>query len=263
MKYLAFGIGLVLSACGDSQTIRDAPAPMPLKSGTEFLTLETQALQADTFANPAMLWVDRGQTLFTKPVDMGMGIEKACADCHSETTRPLTQSATHFPKLDEKSGALVNLEEQINLCRIRYQNTTALDYESQDLLALTAYTAHQSNGQAISVNATPKTLKNFENGKDYFFTKRGQMNFSCAQCHDENWGKKLRGDTISQGHGNGFPAYRLEWETIGSLHRRFADCDRGVRAQPLELGSETYTDLELYLAVRGNGLDIETPAIRR
>ena len=94
-------------------------------------------------------------------------------------------------------------------------------------------------------------------------TRRGQLNFSCQQCHDETWGKRLRGDTISQGHGNGFPAYRFEWEGFGSLHRRLYDCDTGVRAEPFPLGSQTYVDLEYYLAIRASGLPVESPGIRR
>ena len=91
----------------------------------------------------------------------------------------------------------------------------------------------------------------------------GTISLSCHQCHDENWGKRLRGDTISQGHGNGFPAYRLEWQTLGSLQRRIRDCDAGVRAEPKAFGDPTYIDLELYLSTRASGLNLESPAIRR
>ena len=102
-----------------------------------------------------------------------------------------------------------------------------------------------------------------ENGKNYFYTRRGQLNLSCHQCHDQNWGRKMRGDTVSQGHINGFPTYRNDWQTLGSSHRRFEACDIGVRAEPLPLGSQTYIDLEVYLKARGNGLSVETPSIRR
>ena len=271
MKPIGFCLFLLLVSCSDETRIQTDTlalnnseitdiAPVPLISGTEFLTEETRALQNDSFANPALLWVDRGENLFFKTMASG----KACADCHSDNTvLPLTESATTFPKHNPITGTLINLEGQINLCRVQYQDETALPYESQDLLALTTYTAQLSKGQTVSMDVTAANRKNFLNGKTYFFTRRGQMNFSCAQCHDDNWGKKLRGDTISQGHGNGFPTYRLEWENLGSLHRRFADCDSGVRAEPLKLGAQTYIDLELYLAVRARGLTVETPSIRR
>ena len=89
------------------------------------------------------------------------------------------------------------------------------------------------------------------------------MNLACDQCHDRNWGKQLRGDTISQGHPTAFPGYRMEWQRAGSLHRRFRDCDIGVRAEPLPLGSEGYKALELYLAWRAGDLPIEVPGVRR
>ena len=110
---------------------------------------------------------------------------------------------------------------------------------------------------------TPENEAQFKRGRAYFYTRRGQLNLSCSNCHNQNWGKQLRGDTISQGHGNGFPAYRFEWQNIGSLHRRFRDCDMGVRAEPLPYGSATYIALELYLAERSKGLTVETPAVRR
>lgn len=271
MKSLKFGLCLLLISCGDgpaasidnpaalSTTHHKIDAPSLLKSGTEFLKKETRALQDDDFANPALLWVDRGEALFNEMTASG----KACADCHSATSRPLTHSAATFPKYNVESGTLLNLEGQVNSCRIKHQDEPPLAYESQELLALTTYTASLAKGQTLKVEVDAHTRQNYQNGKTYFFTRRGQMNFSCAQCHDDNWGKKLRGDTISQGHGNGFPAYRLEWESLGSLHRRFSDCDSGVRAEPLALGAQTYIDLELYLAVRGSGLKVETPAIRR
>ena len=114
-----------------------------------------------------------------------------------------------------------------------------------------------------NVEISDRTASYLDQGRDYFLTRRGQFNLSCQQCHTENWGKRLRGDTISQGHSNGFPAYRFEWQSIGSLHRRLRDCDTGVRAEPLLFGDETYIALELYLAARGGGLEVETPAVRR
>ncbi len=263
MKFKLMVTALILMSCESASyttSYDNAPTqPTPLKSGTEFLTPETRALQSDSFANPAFLWVDRGETLFFQTPISG----QACSNCHTESVRPLKDSATQFPKFNSKTQTLFNLEAQINYCRVTYQQEPQLAYETEDLLALTAYTASRSKGRPLTVAVTQETESNFKNGRDYFFTRRGQMNFSCTQCHDRHWGQKLRGDTISQGHGNGFPAYRLEWESLGSLHRRLSDCDRGVRAEPLPLGSQTYIDLEFYLAVRATGLAVETPAIRR
>ena len=89
------------------------------------------------------------------------------------------------------------------------------------------------------------------------------MNLSCAHCHDRNWGKKLLAETITQGHGNDYPAYRLEWQTLGSLQRRVRACFFGVRAEMPTYGAQALLDLELYLAWRGRGLPVGAPGVRR
>lgn len=251
-------IGLVfclISACGapEGDTTQQGLSPEDVRSGTSFLKPETRAMQDDEFANPGYLWVDRGNALF----DAG---DKPCSTCHDGG---LGGIAASYPRIDQTSGELVNLEGQINLCRVRHQGLPPLDYESEDLLSLTAYIANQSKGMPATVSIEGAARPHFENGKAYFFTRRGQYNFSCAQCHDEHWGKSLRADTISQGHLNGYPAYRLEWQDFGSSHRRLRDCDWGVRAEPLDYGDQTYIDVELYLAHRAHGLPLESPAVRR
>ncbi len=248
----------LLAACAQDQTFTDT-TPTSIKSGFEFLTPETQALQSDTFANPGMLWVDRGRALFDEMAQRS----PSCQSCHSGDQNQIDSAAATYPKIDPQSGTLLNLEGRINYCRVTYQLKDPLAYETDDLLSLTAYVGSLSQGARLSTQLTPENRSHYETGEIYFYTRRGQLNLSCAQCHNENWGRKIRGDTISQGHGNGFPAYRFEWESLGSLHRRLSDCDAGVRAEPHALGSQAYLYLELYLAVRASGLDVETPAVRR
>lgn len=250
---------LAVAACHPSEPERSRQSTIPkedLRSGSDYLTPETLAQQEDDFENPGYLWVERGERLFS----MASGAETPCSECHDDGLKGV--SAT-YPKFDDTLGRLINLEARINLCRSEHQSLPALDYESEDLLAITAYVANQSRGMPLAVPLTEAARDNYERGKEYFYTRRGQFNLSCEQCHVENNGRKLRGDTISQGHPNGFPAYRFEWQTFGSLHRRLQDCDTGVRAEPFDLGSDTYLDLEYFLSVRANGLEIETPAIRR
>lgn len=255
------GLIMVLTLAAGCERADPPPVATPLakqdiQSGYAFLTADTQALQDDDFANPGLLWVDRGEALFQSSADT----ETTCASCHAGG---MSGVAARYPAIDAASGKLFNLEGRINFCRTEHQGLTPLDYETDDLLALTAYVANQSAGMPSDVETGGAATAAFERGRDYFLTRRGQFNLSCQQCHTENWGKQLRGDTLSQGHGNGFPAYRLEWQSLGSLQRRLRDCDTGVRAEPLPYGSETYIALELYLAARSQGLKLESPAVRR
>ncbi|HAE27217.1 MAG TPA: sulfur oxidation c-type cytochrome SoxA [Hyphomonas adhaerens] len=262
MRHLSLLV-LVLAGCGSPQDqyAQDSQIlPADIRSGYEFLQPETQSLQDDDFANPGFLWIDKGEALFNRHPDNG---KRTCASCHTEDSRPVADAAAHYPAIDEQTGKLVNLEGRINLCRERYQQLPPLEYESEDLLSLTAYISNLARGVPIAVDITGPARKYFDAGEDYFFLRKGQFNLACSQCHNEHWGDKLRGDTISQGHGNAFPAYRMEWQTFGSLHRRLRDCDTGIRAEPLEYGSETYTAVELYLAKRAEGLAMESPGIRR
>jgi len=229
-----------------------------LKSGSAFLGQDLRSLQADEFANPGMLWVERGEKLWREPAGKK---SLACAGCHKEAD--MRGVAARYPRIDSRSGKFLNLERRINRCRAERMDAEPLRYESDELLALTAYLARQSRGVPIAVSIEGPARAHFEAGRASYNLRRGQMNLACSHCHDANWGKRLLTETISQGHPNAYPAYRLEWQTMGSLERRIRACLSGIRAEMLPYGSKEYLDLELYLAWRAQGLPIETPGVRR
>lgn len=231
-----------------------------LKSGSAFVSADLRSLQADEFANPGTLWVERGEKLWREPA----GRKKlSCASCHQEAKSSMRDVATHYPQIDAESGRLINLEGRINLCRARRMGAEPLRYESEELLSITAYVARQSRGAPTNVSIDGAARAHFDAGQAAYRLRRGQMNLSCAHCHDANWGKRLLSETISQGHPGAYPAYRMEWQTLGSLERRLRACLSGIRAEMLPYGSPEYLDLELYLAWRAQGLPIETPGVRR
>lgn len=246
--------GVLRAGAGQADEFQDLPRAV-LVSGLEFVTAETRALQADDFANPALLWVDRGRNLF----ETGNGVP-SCRQCHADD---LEGAYTRYPRYDAQAEMLVSASDRINLCRKQHQGLAPLPADDDVLLAITMYVASLSQGMPYAVAVTGDAERYFKQGRDYFFRRRGQLNLACYQCHDQNWGKKLRGDTISQGHPTAFPGYRMEWQSAGSLHRRIHDCDVGVRAEPHPQGSDAYKSLELYLAWRSGNLPIEAPGVRR
>jgi sulfur-oxidizing protein SoxA len=143
------------------------------------------------------------------------------------------------------------LEQRINLCRVRHQQAPPLAYESRDLLALTAFVARQSRGLAIEAGADPQLAPFVAKGHELFMHRQGQLNLGCTNCHDDNWDKHLAGSAITQAQPTGYPLYRLEWQSLGSLERRLRACMTGIRAQPYD-----------YLMTRARGLPVETPAVR-
>jgi sulfur-oxidizing protein SoxA len=232
----------------------------PLPSGTTFLTDNLKAQQADEAANPGMLWVSEGARIWDLPQGAA---GKSCASCHGKAEESMKGVAARYPAVDAKTGRLLNLEARINLCQAEKQNAAAYAYESEEMLSITAFVARQSLGMPMHVDVSGAAAPFYEAGKAFFYQRQGQLNLSCANCHEKNAGRTLRGDTISYGLGNGYPAYRLEWQAVGSLHRRLRACSLGVRAVQFGYGSPEYVDLELYLAKRAEGVPIETPAIRR
>jgi L-cysteine S-thiosulfotransferase len=239
-----------------------AAADIPLsdrRSGYEFMGRDTRAMQDDDATNPAMLWVLDGEALWNRKAG---ATDKACADCHGEAGKSMKGVAARFPVFDFSIKKLINLDQRINLCRIEQQKAPALQLESRDLLALSAYVGRQSRGMPIDIEASEKLQPFLDAGRAAFSRRQGQLNISCAQCHDERSGARLAGNPIPQAHPTGYPIYRLEWQGVGSLQRRLRNCMIGVRAEPYEYGSPEFVELELYLMWRARGMKLETPAVR-
>lgn len=231
-----------------------------MTSATEFLPPEIKAQQDDDTLNPGMLWVERGEKLWATPSGKA---NKSCADCHGGAAASMRGVAARYPAVDTASGRLLNIEGRINKCRTDHMGDAPLPYESDDLIGLTALLALQSRGMPIAVATGGAAASHVEAGRRFFFERQGQLNLACSQCHDDNVGKRLRGDRISSGLPGAYPVYRLDWQKMGSLHRRLRACALGVRAEQLDYGAPEYVDLELYLAARAAGTVVEAPGVRK
>ncbi|MDB5947051.1 MAG: soxA [Ramlibacter sp.] len=253
-RLAALGALALLLGCATPQ-----PRPDPRRSGFDFMGVEIQAMQRDDSANPAMLWVQEGQVLWNTPQGRA---GKSCAGCHAAAESSMRGVAARYPAWEAALSRPVNLGSRINLCRERQQQLPPLAADNQQMLSLEAYVAHQSRGLPIAPDPDPRLEPFRARGAQLFAQRMGQLDLSCAQCHDQLAGRKLAGSVIPQGHPTGYPLYRLEWQGIGSLQRRLRGCMTGVRAEPFAAGSVEFVELELHLASRAMGMLLETPAVR-
>lgn len=264
----------MLALMADASAQQRGIALDQLKSGREFLGAELRAMQDDDFSNPGLLWVERGQVLWrTQPASVtgsalpALGTKpQSCAGCHGELSGAASAMrgvAARYPAIDRASGRLFNLEDRIRDCRSQRQGLPAPAFESEELLSLTAALSHASRGLPIQVRIDGAAKPAFEAGQKLFYQRIGQLNLSCAHCHEASWGRTLYAERISQGHPNAHPIYRLDWQNLGSLERRLRACFFGIRAALPAFGSSELRELSLFLAWRAQGVEIEAPGVRR
>jgi len=233
-------------------------APDARRSGFDTMGPRIQAMQRDDEQNPGMLWVADGEVLWKKI----FGISFSCAHCHGDAKKSMRGVAARYPDWDPIDKKPVDLTQRINLCRTRHQLVLPLPPESEEMLGLEAYVAHQSRGMPLAPSTAKELDAPRERGRRQYEQRIGQLNLSCALCHDKLPGHVLAGAKIPQGHVNGYPTYRLEWQGLGSLQRRIRNCLSGVRAEPLPFNSPEMVEFELYLVQRSAGMTVETPAVR-
>ena len=229
------------------------------RSGSDFMSPSTQAMQRDDSQNPGMLWVKDGEALWLRQAGPS---DKACVTCHAAAASSMRGVAARYPAIDEVAKRPVTLSQRINLCRQNHQQAAALPLESQDLLSLESYVAYQSRGLPVTPPADLRLEPFVQRGQQLYSSRQGQLNLSCAQCHDALAGQRLGSSPIPQAHPTGYPVYRLEWQGLGSLQRRLRNCMTGVRAEPYAFGAQEMVELELYLASRATGMPLEAPGVR-
>lgn len=265
------GGSFVLSACGPAVSNPYGDNKGDVWSGYETARSGVRSMQDDDFGNPAMPVVDASAEQWdTVEGDAG----ESCASCHGapddasggSTGIPMKGVSAKYPIFDEVTQKPINVELRINRCREEAMKAKPFKYESEAMLGMNGLIAMQSRGmprvttadeEGDALNAAWKA------GEEFYYQRRGQLDMACKHCHEDNAANIIRAETLSQGQSNGFPTYRLKWQGMGSLHRRFRGCNKNIRAQPYGYGSEEYLNLETYLAWRGRGLPGEGPAVRK
>lgn len=206
---------------------------------------------------PYEMAVDEGEKLYKAKFKNG----KSLADCFPEG--PTVRAK--YPYFDEARGEVMTLDLAINECRTA-NGEAALPYDKGKLASITAYMAYQSRGMPINVDvSSPGAIAAYEEGKKFFYARRGQLNMACAHCHVDNAGKRIRADILSAGVGKvgHFPVYRTAWNEVGTLHWRFQGCNEQVRAKAFPLQGREYRNLEFFLTYMSNGLQLNGPSTRK
>ena len=199
--------------------------------------------------------VDDGEILYESKFANGKGYDSCFGDANVKH---------HYPYFDRNKLTVVTLEMAVNDCRAN-NDETPLPYDGEEISLLTAYIAFVSRGSEIDIEVPPEGRAAYEAGKQYYYSRRGQLNFSCSHCHMGMSGMKLRAETLSASIGQvtHWPVYRFKWQEIGPLHRRFVECNEQVGAEGLEYQSETYRNLEYFLTRMSQGLPLNGPSSRK
>ena len=254
---------LVINGEIEITTKASAPAHLDgaldeVMSGWHFRSDETQALEMDDFDNPGMLGAEQGRDIWNA-AEGGEG--KSCADCHGAPEEMAGVRPT-YPKWNEAAGEVRTLQMQVNDCRVSRMGAEAWKTDGGKAINVEALLASVSRGMPMNVAVDGPAQATWEKGKEIYYTRYGQLELSCANCHEQNYGNMIRADHLSQGQTNGFPTYRLKNAKLNGVHSRFKGCIRDTRAQTFNPGSPEFVALELYVASRGNGLSVEGPSVR-
>ena len=281
VRFLIALMSAALAASVIAQSARSSDAPDPVadaKAFRDYFVKKFPQVKLEDFVNgpyslnedmrrqwqekeefpPYEFALESGKEMFATPFKNG----KTYADCFENGGIGVRQN---FPYFDVKQGEVVTLELALNRCRAA-NGEAPLSYVKDDMASLTAYMAYTSRGKPFDIRIPddPRALAAYENGKRYFYTRRGQLNFSCASCHVQSPGERLRAEILAPALGilNAMPIYRSEWAGMGTISRRFITCNSQTRAVPEEPQSEDYRDLEYFLSYVSNGLPISGPGAR-
>ena len=208
---------------------------------------------------PYEMFIDDGQAMWETPFANG----KTYKDCFPKGPA----IAGNYPYWDKKKSMVMTLPLALNNCR-KANGEKKLKYKKGSINNILSYIAFQSRDQITNVvipSDDPKAMEAYEKGKKFYFTRRGQLNFSCATCHIQNSGLNIRSEMLgtTRGHTTHWPTYRSKWGTVGTLHRRFTGCNKQVRAKPFKAQGEEYRNLEYFLTYMSNGLPLNGPGARK
>lgn len=209
--------------------------------------------------------VDKGEKLWKTPFKNG----KTYSSCFSGSDEAIR---TQYPKWNAEKGKVETLEQAIVDCRVK-NGEKKIGTGKGKLAWMSAYLTGLAEGQVINVivpRGDAKALAAYNDGKKFFYAKRGQLNLSCANCHVYNAGQRIRGDTLSPALGQitHFPVWRGKWakkkgDGFGTIQRRYGGCNKQVRAKPFKRHKSEYDNLEYFHTIMSNGMEISGTEYRQ
>jgi L-cysteine S-thiosulfotransferase len=202
--------------------------------------------------------IETGEALYNKKFANG----KSFATCF-----PDPAVTNMYPYFDEKKKDVVTLTSAVNDC-LRDNGEKEWDTKKGDIANLQAYLVNATTeaGKKFDIKIQSEAAKKaYENGKEFYYTQRGYLKMSCATCHIQGAGQRVRNEKLSPlvGQITQFPVYRLKWDSLGTIERRLSGCivDQGQVAPKDE--STQMKELIYFMAYISNGMAIDGPDIRK
>ena len=202
--------------------------------------------------------IEAGRKMWETPFKNG----KRYADCFPNGGK---QIAGNYPMFDEAKGKVITLQDALNNCRVANGEEAFKLNDMKTMGTLTSYMRTLSDGMLMNVKVEgPKAMAAYENGKKTFYSRKGQLNFACANCHVQNGGNRLRSELISPviGHAVHWPVFR-GGDNLVTLQQRYTGCFKQVRAVPPPQGGETMNNLEYFHSSLSNGLPLKASVFRK
>jgi L-cysteine S-thiosulfotransferase len=252
--------GVLAQSEGNGPAGETQAQPQVLVPGEYFLPREIRAKQSDDFDNPGFPVVQAGEAAWKKPEGAA---GKSCGDCHgAKPEQRIVAAVAGYPKYAGAAKRVITLQTRINICREAAMQAPVLAEGSDRMMAMSAFLRWSARGLPAAADVSGPAGEVLEQGKSLYFKKMGLLQLSCSDCHDQNFGQKYGGETLSQGHGVAYPVYSMAGKRMVSLHERLRLCNGLARAEPQAEGSPDYVALELYLNWRSKGLPVTAPGVR-
>jgi sulfur-oxidizing protein SoxA len=202
--------------------------------------------------------IEQGQKMWEAPFKNG----KTYASCFPNGGKNV---AGNYPYFDDKANKVVTFEQAINECRVANGEEAYKEGDAATMGKVTAFGRTLSDGMKMNIKVKGAAAEAaYGAGKHHFYARRGQFGFSCASCHVDNAGNRIRSEVLSPaiGQATHWPVFR-GGDNLVSLQTRYVGCNRLVRAEPFKVGSAEYNNLEYFHSYISNGLPMHASVFRK